>query len=336
MKPPTNIKLMFYICGFVGAGLFTLLLIRQGALQVGEVFATAKWAIVAVIAYHLVVTTFFDAVAWRLLLPKSQRLPLGTMFWMRWIGESVTTLVPSAAVGGEIARARLAKLNGVPLSAAAASVLVDLTINLFILAGYILLGLGLLVGATGKRHFIAPTLLATAIALAMFAGFYFVQRVGIFRFLAQIVARVAKASEWQSLIRSGENLDRMIGEIYARRRDIIVSCAAAAVALIGAAGEIWIGLRVLDLDATVVNAVILHSMTLGIRSAAFPVPAGLGVQEGGYILVGNLLGIPGEAAFALSLIARGRELAVGIPGIIVWQLIESRRLWRAQARHAPL
>lgn len=336
MKPATNIKLMFYICGFVGAGLFTLLLIKQGALQVGAVFATAKWAIVAVIAYHLVVTTFFDAIAWRVLLPKSHRLPLGAMFWMRWIGESVTSLVPSAAVGGEIARARLARLNGVPLSAAAASVLVDLTINLFILAGYILLGLGLLVGATEQKHFIAPTLLATVIALGLFAGFYFVQRVGIFRFLAKIVARIAKASEWQALIQGGENLDRMIGAIYARRRDVGVSCAAATVALIGAAGEIWIGLRVLDLHATIVNAVILHSMTLGIRSAAFPVPAGLGVQEGAYILVGNLLGIPGEAAFALSLIARGRELAVGIPGIILWQLIEGRRLWRTHARRAPL
>jgi putative membrane protein len=336
MKPPTNIKLMFYICGLVGAGLFTVLLIRQGAAQVGAVFATAKWAIVAVIAYHLAVTTFFDAVAWRLLLPKSQRLPLGAMFWMRWIGESVTSLVPSAAVGGEIARVRLAKLNGVALSAAAGSVLVDLTINLFVLAGYILLGLGLLVGATEQRHFVVPTLLATAIALGIFVGFYFVQRVGMFRFLARIVARVAKRSEWQSLIQGGENLDRMIGSIYARRLDIILSCAAATIALIGAAGEIWIGLRVLDLDATVGNAVILHSMTLGIRSAAFPVPSGLGVQEGAYILVGNLLGIPGEAAFALSLIARGRELAVGIPGIIAWQLIESRRLWRTQARHAPL
>jgi len=72
-------------------------------------------------------------------------------------------------------------------------------------------------------------------------------------------------------------------------------------------------------------------MALTIRSAAFAVPGGLGVQEGGYLVVGNLLGIPGEAAFALSLIARVRELALGIPGLVAWQLVEGRRLWRARA-----
>jgi hypothetical protein len=57
----------------------------------------------------------------------------------------------------------------------------------------------------------------------------------------------------------------------------------------------------------------------------------LGVQEGGYLVVGNLLGIPGDAAFALSLIARVRELALGIPGLISWQIIEGRRVWRARS-----
>ena len=72
-------------------------------------------------------------------------------------------------------------------------------------------------------------------------------------------------------------------------------------------------------------------MALTIRSVAFPVPGGLGVQEGGYLVVGNLLGIPGDAAFALSLIARVRELALGIPGLVAWQVIEGRRLLRTRS-----
>jgi hypothetical protein len=55
------------------------------------------------------------------------------------------------------------------------------------------------------------------------------------------------------------------------------------------------------------------------------VPGAMGVQEGGYILLGNLLGIPGEIAFALSLVRRMRELALGIPGLISWQLLEATR-----------
>ena len=41
---------------------------------------------------------------------------------------------------------------------------------------------------------------------------------------------------------------------------------------------------------------------------------------------GNLLGIPGETAFAISLLARFRDLIVGIPGLILWQLVEGRFL----------
>jgi hypothetical protein len=44
-----------------------------------------------------------------------------------------------------------------------------------------------------------------------------------------------------------------------------------------------------------------------------------------------LLGIPGDAAFALSLIARVRELILGIPGLVAWQVIEARRVFRARS-----
>ena len=334
MKQHGRIKLAFCIFGLAGAALFTLLLIRQGAYEVGAAFAAAKWALAAVVVYHLVVTTWVDALAWWLLYPSWDQLPLRSLFWMRWVGESVSTLVPSAGVGGEIVRARLATLNGASGSVAAASVLIDITLNLFAMVGYTLLGLILLVGATGQNHFIAPTLIGIAIAFGIFAGFYFVQHLGMFGFLARIVARISDAPEWRSLVQSSENLDQMLRTLYARRLGVVAALGAALVALIGGSGEIWIGLRVLGLDATVVHALILQSLTLAIRSAAFPVPAGLGVQEGGYVFVGNLLGIPGEAAFALSLIARVREFTVGVPGLIAWQLIETRRLWRARVSRA--
>src|SRR3984893_10056197 len=125
MKAPSKVQLTIYLLGLAGAALFTVLLIRQGASQVGSVFATAGWSILAVVAFHLCVPVFLDAIAWWVLFPKSDRLPLRKIFWMRWIGESVSTLVPSAAVGGDIVRARLAAIKGAPLPIAAGTVLVD-------------------------------------------------------------------------------------------------------------------------------------------------------------------------------------------------------------------
>ena len=334
MKLPNKVRLTFYLLGFAGAALFTGLLIREGAGQVGSAIATAGWALLAVIAYHFLVPVFLDSLAWWVLFPPAQRPRFRNLYCMRWIGESVSTLVPSAAVGGDIVRARLAAISGTPVATAAATVLVDLTLGVFTQAAFTLLGVVLLVNATGQKNFVGPTIIGTAIGVAAVGGFYFVQRLGMFGFLARMIAKLANSPEWQSLVQSGTALDETVRSIYARRRAAIACCGWTILSLILNSGEIYIALWALNLHATVVNAIILQSMALTIRSVAFPVPGGIGVQESGYVLIGNLLGIPGETAFALSLIARVRELGFGIPGLITWQLIEGRRLLRERAEPA--
>jgi putative membrane protein len=333
MKALGKIHVTAWLLGFAGAALFTALLVRQGISQVWDAFATAEWAILGIVLYHLI-PIFLDATAWSVLFPKSDRPRLLQLFWMRWIGESVSTLVPSAAVGGDIVRARLAAISGTPLPLAAGTVLVDITLGIFIQAGFTLLGLFLLVEATGKTSFVGPTLIGTVVALLAFGGFFFVQRLGIFRFLARIISRLAGSSDWQSLVQGGDTLDRTVRSLYACWRGVFACCAWTTTSLIVGSGEIWLALWVLNLPASFINALILQSTVLTIRSAAFAVPAGLGVQEGGYLVVGNLLGIPGEGAFALSLVARAREIGIGIPGLVTWQVIEARRLWRERARLA--
>ena len=330
MRASGKIQITIWLLGLAGAGLFTFLLIRQGAPQVGAAFVSAGWAIAAVVIYHLAVPVFLDAIAWWVLFPNSDRLSLWQLFWMRWIGESVSTLVPSAAVGGDVVRARLAALHGASVANAAASVLVDITLGVFVQIAFTLAGLALIVSVTGHEGFVRPTLIGALLGIIAIVGFYIVQRLGMFRFIGVIISRLANSSDWHSLINSGQTLDRTIRTLYARRRGVIGCCVWTAASLVLGSGEIWIALHAIGLQATLINALIFQSVILAIRSAMFPVPGALGVQEGGYVVVGNLLGIPGEAAFALSLIARVRELILGIPGLITWQLFEARRLWRAR------
>src|SRR6266478_6465012 len=323
MRASGKIQITIWLLGLAGAGLFTVLLIRQGAPQVGAAFMSAGWAIAAVVICHLAVPVFLDAIAWWVLFPNSDRLSLWQLFWMRWIGESVSTLVPSAAVGGDVVRARLAALHGASVPIAAASVLVDITLGVFVQIAFTLAGLALIVSVTGHEGFVRPTLIGALLGVIAIVGFYIVQRLGMFRFIGVIISRLANSSDWHSLMNSGQTL-------YARRRGVIGCCVWTAASLVLGSGEIWIALHAIGLQATLINALIFQSVILAIRSAMFPVPGALGVQEGGYVVVGNLLGIPGEAAFALSLIARVRELILGIPGLITWQLFEARRLWRAR------
>jgi len=71
---------------------------------------------------------------------------------------------------------------------------------------------------------------------------------------------------------------------------------------------------------------LLESLGQAIRGAAFAIPGSLGVQEGGYLLLAPLVGLPPDAALALSLAKRAREIVLGLPGLVYLHLCE--RGWR--------
>jgi hypothetical protein len=64
----------------------------------------------------------------------------------------------------------------------------------------------------------------------------------------------------------------------------------------------------------------MEAVTEAVRSAAFVVPGALGVQEGGYLVVGAWLGLGPDVALAVSLVKRVREVVLGVPGLLAWQL----------------
>jgi uncharacterized membrane protein YbhN (UPF0104 family) len=92
----------------------------------------------------------------------------------------------------------------------------------------------------------------------------------------------------------------------------------------GAIGT-WIALRLIHVPVDIVSVIALDSLVYGVRSLAFFVPNALGVQEAAYALLAPLVGVGKEFALAVSLIKRARDIAVGIPILLVWQLIEGRR-----------
>jgi putative membrane protein len=326
---PRKIHITVWSLGLAGAALFTVLLIRQGLPQVGAAVATAGWGIAAVALFHLL-PIFLDGISWWVLFPRAERPSLLSLFWIRAIGESVANLVPSAMIGGDIVRARLVAISGTPLAPCVATVIVDVTVGIVAQIIFTLMGLLLLVAVTGHTSFVVPTMAGIVIGIVAVAAFYFTQRFGIFRFLSILITRLVRSEAWSSLVQSSEVLDQTVRAVYARRRGVLVCFSWTLISLVVSSAEIWIALRALGADATLTNALIIQSMAMTVRSGAFAVPGQLGVQEGGYLVVGGLLHIPGDTAFAISLIARFRDLAIGIPAVIAWQLIELRRLWRAR------
>lgn len=85
-------------------------------------------------------------------------------------------------------------------------------------------------------------------------------------------------------------------------------------------------MRFLGQPIPVIDAFILESLGAGVRAAAFMVPGQLGILEGSFILFGAVFGLPAQTALAISFARRVRELALGVPGLLVWQWIEGRHL----------
>ena len=74
--------------------------------------------------------------------------------------------------------------------------------------------------------------------------------------------------------------------------------------------ETWLFLRLLGADVRFLAALVVETAIIVVRSAAVPVPAGLGVQDVGYVLCLKALGVPDAVtvATAFVLLKRGKDL----------------------------
>jgi uncharacterized membrane protein YbhN (UPF0104 family) len=97
--------------------------------------------------------------------------------------------------------------------------------------------------------------------------------------------------------------------------------------------EAWVALRLAGASLSFATVLVIESLLYAARSIAFAVPNAVGVQEGAYILLGASFGLTPETALALSLLKRARDLTIGVPALVVWQLLESGRLWHRNAGH---
>jgi putative membrane protein len=100
----------------------------------------------------------------------------------------------------------------------------------------------------------------------------------------------------------------------------------------GVAG--WIGFHLVGVPIGLLPALAIEGLLHGVLAISFLVPGALGVQEAAYIGLAAIFGVPADAALSVSLLRRARDLAVGIPILLGWQLAELRRL-RGRKSDAP-
>jgi putative membrane protein len=313
-----------------GLLLFVALLVRQGVGEVGAAIAVAGPGLLVVALFH-VVSMFGHAMGWReLLVRKPPRV--GTALFGRWVGESVNGLLPVMQVGGNVARARYLARYGVPGDEAAASVVVDVTLIVLTQIVFTLLGTALLLMHLGGSRIALAAVAGMALMAMLVGGFFVAQRRGIFAGLTRFSGRLARGVDLTALGAEASAIDASVARLWRERGALARSSAWHCAAWVLGAGEIWLALYYLGHPVDVRTALLIESLTQAVRAGAFAVPGALGVQEGGYLLLGGALGLGPDTSLALALTKRVRDLVLGLPGLIAWQVDVVTSRVRTRAR----
>jgi putative membrane protein len=325
------------IAALSGLSLVVYVIIASGAAQVAHTMLLIGWWLLPIALLHLLPLSF-SALSWRELLHAVSRPDTASIFRIRWIRESINSLLPVAGVGGDFASARLAHLQGVPGAQAAASMVVDITVGAATQVIFVMAGMGLLLMRSGERgaHVVAYAVLTGAVVfLAAITAFLVLQHRGLFAGSAKFARRLLP-EHWLTAFAAGASaIDDAVVAAYRSGRRILRANILRFIGWAAGAGEVWLVLQILGQPFGITDALILESLESGVRVAAFMVPGALGALEGSFVLFGSLFGLPPEAALAIPLSKRARELALGVPGLFFWHWIEGCYFLRSGGpRHA--
>ncbi|MBF0497617.1 MAG: flippase-like domain-containing protein, partial [Deltaproteobacteria bacterium] len=239
----------------------------------------------------------------------------------------INALLPVAQMGGDLVKGRLIMTNGVPGPVAGASVVVELTIAAVTQLVFTIMGITLLL-ETGHRQIIIAAVIGLMVMSVLIMGFCLAQRYGIFGGMVKVMVRFGGSRDWSSLVGGSEALDQAIWYLYRRRIQLLQSSLWRLAGWVLGAGEVWLALHFLGAKVGFANALMLESLGQAVRGAAFLVPGALGIQEGGFLVLGASLGLSPDVSLALSLTKRVRELLLGLPGLVAWQIAEGKNLFR--------
>ncbi|ATF87981.1 lysylphosphatidylglycerol synthase domain-containing protein [Burkholderia gladioli] len=270
-----------------------------------------------------------NAADWRLLLRPTRRPPLVTMLKLVLIRESINGLLPVARIGGEVVSFRLLRGLRIGPSAAIASLVVDMQLTLISQVVFALLACAWLLhgNGAGSGDTFRQILTGLALAVPVLALFAAVQHARPFRRLAGMLNRVTSGGFVERIGASAARIDLAVMLLW-RNTGMVLRYLLIwqTLQFMGFSLEIWLALHALGAQAGFVDTMAIEALIQFLSSMAFLVPAGIGIQEGGFVVIGGLFGLDPALCLALAGARRLRDLLFYLPGLAVWQRTE----WRAR------
>ncbi|MBP0447310.1 flippase-like domain-containing protein [Roseomonas sp. SSH11] len=303
----------------VGLAIAAALIATNDPAEILRLLLDTGWWMVAVLLLNIA-QIVASGLGWGPLIEDPRRPgPFGLAF-LRWVRVSTNALLPIVQAMGELIRAQVLVRYGVAKVRVIASLAIDLGTEMASQIVFSLLGLAVLLmipHASGSST-TAWAVLGTALGAGVTGVFIAAQRWGLFKVVEAMLPKLAARVGWTSLGElSGLNetvqgLYRQPGRLW---RSGLWHFASWMIGVV----ETWAAMRAVGIEAGLAEALVIESLGQAVRSAGFFIPGALGVQEGGYVLICALFGIPPDRAIALVLIRRIRDIILGVPGVIAWR-----------------
>ena len=309
----------------LGLGLFAWYLAGIDLKAVWELLRRLGWYTPLVLVPYLLVYVV-DCIGWRCCFPPGFKVRFAALFHIRWIGEAVNNILPSAYVGGEAVKVYLLKKRGVDTKIGTSSAVVSKTAQsaaqlIFILLGsLVFLNLGR--EQPGLRRGMLLVLIGGSVVLA---GLFWLQNRGLFASLLKVVdALPFKLAALQKRRAHLLEVDDSVTDFYRHHRArFFASMGFYMCGWLMDTLEILLVSHLLGMPITWPQALAVEAFTSVAKILGMWVPGSLGVQESGIVMLGRFAGLPDNLSVAYALIRRARELFFALVG---WLLFSSSRV----------
>jgi putative membrane protein len=242
----------------------------------------------------------------------------------RWIRDGASNLLALVPLVGEVAGARvLSRAASVTPAEAAASTVVDVGVEALAQALYTVGAVLLLVGIIAP-HELGRWALVAILAVAPMLGLFALTRHQAVVSLAERALRTAVALTMAKPLAPWPGVAERVAALHGRRGAILFALLAHLAAWVVGALQLWAASRGFQHPLGLWDAVSMEALAYAGRTALSFVPAAIGVQEGAFVAIGAVLGLPMAESLALSVALRARDLISGAPALLAWGSQEAR------------
>jgi putative membrane protein len=239
------------------------------------------------------------------------------------VREAAGELLPFSQVGGFALGVRALALSGTPWVVATASSLLDVFAEQAAKTPYTLVGVALLLRLSHDSRLVAPALILVGITTAMVA-FVALRRAWVRGRLEALAETLSQ--KWLGRSAPGPaGAGATVRQALAPGGGMGLSLAFHFAAWFLGAAETWLAFILLGARLTLPQALVVDGLFTAVKAFAFSIPGAVGVQEAAYVLLAGLFAVPAPVAVAFSLVRRGRDLALGVPALLAWQILERSR-----------